>query len=89
MRHCICPLLKVPTFHSDLQLASAVQSIQSSMSEDDEGDEEAWGGHWSLAKLQSDVAIVLVLASLGSIAPGRLLMLILLNVDVVVSMFIV
>ena len=46
-------------------------------------------GHWSLVKLQSDVAIVLVLASLGSIAPGRLLMLILLNVDVVVSMFIV
>ena len=59
------------------------------MSEDDAGDEEAGGGHWSLAKLQSDVAIVLLLASLGSIAPGRLLMLILLNVDVVVSMFIV
>ena len=58
------------------------------MSEDDEGD-EAGGGHWPLVKLQSDVAIVLVLASLGSIAPGRLLMLILLNVDVVVSMFIV
>ena len=36
----ICPLLKVPNSHSDLQLASCVQSIRSSMSEGDEGDEE-------------------------------------------------
>ena len=42
-----------------------------------------------VVKLQSDVASVLLLASLGSTAPGRLLLLILLNVDVVVSMFIV
>ena len=42
-----------------------------------------------VVKLRSDVAVVLLLASLGSNAPGRLLLLILLNVDVVVSMFIV
>ena len=42
-----------------------------------------------VVKLQSDVAVVLLLASLGSTAPGRLLLLMLLNVDVVVSMFIV
>ena len=38
-----------------------------------------------MVKLQSDVAVVLLLASLGSTAPGRLLLLMLLNVDVVVS----